>query len=417
MITKDNRKNFIWNTLGAGLNAFHSPLFLMIVSRVLGIRTAGFFTLAFTTSLLLSNIGLFNVRSYQITDYNRSHSDEVYLNARIVTSVLMVLSVLAYSLTKISDPSLFAVILLLGLWRVPEVLSDVMHGTLQMNHRLDLAGKSLLLRAVLCIVVFASAVYFARNLILACGLLVCVNVFVLVFYDIRCYRTVCPVHRMHFDYLVKDLLRSCFPLFLISLIYAYLINAPRYSIDLFGTPEIQTVYSIIVLPASMIWVVFAMILNPLLPHLSELYFSGRKKEFDRKIRSLILAVTGFGFVYLVFMYLIGIRIFEIVYKVPLTPYRLEFMLAGVGSGILCIAAVYSNLLILIREKRLLLISYIGVTVVSAAASVFLVIRKGLFGAAVSYLLSMFLLMGVLITGYIMMDRRRKSELEGPAANR
>ena len=416
MISKDNRKKFVWNTLGAGLNAFHSPLFLMIVSRALGIRTAGFFTLAFTTSVLLSNVGLFNVRSYQITDYNRSHSDAVYLNARIITSLLMVLSVIAYSLTKISDPSLFAVVLLLGLWRVPEVLSDVMHGTLQMNHRLDLVGKSLLLRAGLCIAVFAAAVYFAKNLILACVLLVCVNALVFIFFDIRCYRTVCPVHKVNFDYLVKDLLRSCFPLFLISLIYAYLINAPRYSIDLFGTPEIQTVYSIIVLPASMIWVVFAMILQPILPHLSELYFSGKRKEFDRKIRRLIIAVTGFGMIYLAFMYLAGIRIFEIVYKVPLMEYRLEFMLAGVGSGILCIAAVYSNLLILIREKRLLLISYIGVTAVSAVTSILLVIREGLLGAAVSYLISMVLLMTVLISGYVLMDLRRKAELESFAAD-
>jgi len=414
MITPENKKNFIWNSLGAGLNAFHSPLFLMIVSRVLGIREAGFFTIAFTTGVLLSNIGLYNVRSYQITDYNRNHSDAVYLNARIVTSFFMILAVAAYSLTKISDPPLFAVVLLLGLWRVPEVMSDVIHGTLQMNRRLDLVGKSLLIRAGLCIAVFTVSVYAAHNLILACALLVCVNVLVFALYDRRNYRKICPLHKIYFDYLVRDLLRSCFPLFLISIIYSYLINAPRYAIDLFGTPEIQTVFSIIVLPASMIWVVFIMVLNPILPRLSELYFSGKHNEFDRRIRSLIIAIAVFCIVYLAFMYLAGIRVFEIVYKVPLLSYRKEFMLAGIASGFLCIATVYSNLLIMIREKKILLVSYILAAAVSAGSSMLLVKNQGLYGAAASYLISMLFLMMVLVAGYVLMDSRKKAELESLA---
>ena len=403
MLTPVNKKNFIWNSLGAGLNAFHSPLFLMIVSRVLGIRDAGFFALAFTTGVLFSNIGLFNVRSYQITDFNKSHSDAVYLNARIVTAVLMMLSVILYSLTKISAPSLFAVVLLLGLWRVPEVLSDVMHGALQMNRRLDLAGKSLLIRAGLCIAAFAAAVYTTRNLILACFLLVCVNILVFALYDVHNYRMICPSHKMFLNREVIDLLKSCFPLFLISLLYAYLINAPRYSIDLFGTPENLTVYSIIVLPASMIWVVFIMVLNPILPRLTALHFTGKRREFNRQISLLICAIIAFSIVYLAFMYLIGIRIFEIVYKVPLLPYRAEFMTVGVGSGILCVGTVYSNLLVLVRETKILLISYMITAAVSAGASIFLVIGNGLPGAAVSYLITTVLLMILLAAGFIYAD--------------
>lgn len=403
MLTPFSKKNFIWNSLGAGFNAFHSPLFLMIVSRVMGIRDAGFFSLAFMTGVLLSNIGLFNVRSYQITDINRDHSDAVYLNARIVTAALMAASAILYSLTKASDSRYFALVLLLCLWRVPEVLSDVIHGSLQMRGRLDLAGKSQLLRAVLCIAAFAGAVYVTRDLVLACLLLVCVNSLVFVLYDLHSYRMVCPGYRFFMNREVTDLLRSCFPLFLISLLYAYLINAPRYSIDLFGTPENQTVFSIIVLPASMIWVVFIMVLNPILPKLAKMHFAGNRTGFNRLIRNLIVSIAGFSILYLALMYLFGIRIFEIVYKVPLMSYRTAFMIAGIGSGILCIATVFSNLLILIREKKILLFSYIGVAVLSTGTGIYFVIKRGLFGATLSYLITMALLMLALISGYIYAD--------------
>ena len=103
------------------------------------------------------------------------------------------------------------------------------------------------------------------------------------------------------------------------------------------------------------------------------------------------------------MYLIGIRIFEIVYKVPLVPFSAEFMIAGVGSGILCIATVYSNLLVLIRETKILLISYMITAAVSAGTSIYLVVENGLFGAAVSYLVTTVLLMLLLAAGFIYSD--------------
>ena len=411
MMTKDKRNNFLWNTLGAGLNAFHSPLFLMVVSRVLGMRDAGYFSLAFTTGVLLSNVGLFGVRSYQITDVQNEHADGVYLNTRIVTSVMMTIAVLLYSLTKADAGTLFLIVLLQGLWRVPEVMADVMHGTLQMNGRLDLAGKSLLIRASLCIAAFITSMYVTKNLVISCFSLVLVNTLVFFAYDIHNYRKIIRNHRFALDREVKALLNSCLPLFLISLIYAYLINAPRYSIDSFGTPEIQTLYSIIVLPASMIWALFILVLNPLLPHLAKLYFSGKHKEFLKYIEMMTAGIVAFSVLYLVLMYVGGIRLFEIVYKVPLMEYRFEFMLAGAASCFLCIATVFSNLLIVIRRKRLLLISYIATALFALGSSIRFVIRAGLSGALWSYLITMILLMIILAFGFAMADRSRKEDRE------
>ncbi len=408
MLTVENKKNFTWNSMGVGLNAFLSPLFLMIVSRVMGIREAGFFALAFATSVLLSNIGLYNTRNYQITDVRGSHSDSVYLNARMVTALFMVIAVASYSLTKLANPSLFWDLLLLGIWRVPETISDVMHGTLQMNHRLDLVGKSLLLRGILCIIVFAASVCLTHNLVLAGILLICVNFVVLFFYDLRNYRKINPTHKTRLNYLVKDLLVICFPLFLISLLYSFFINAQRYSIDIFGTPEIQTVYSIIILPASMIWVIFTMVLNPILPHLSELHYQRNFREFVRKILWLIGAVFIFCIIYIAFMYFIGIQIFGAIYNVPLQTHRLEFVLVGMGSGVLCIATIFSNLLIIIRETKILLICYTTSAVLAALSGVYFVIHAGLLGATLSYLFMMLVLLTLLAVGYVFAERRARN---------
>ena len=405
------RKNFIWNMAGAGLNAFYSPLFLMIVSRGLGIREAGYFSLAFATGLLLQNIGLFNMRSYQITDVSRDHSDADYLNARIVTSALMILAVFLYSLTKVSSPYLFLVVLLQGLWRVPEAISDVMHGTLQMNRRLDLAGKSLFARGVLCIAVFLAAVWLRHDLVLACALAVAANILVFAVYDVRNYRKICPDHRFSFGRNVRALVRGCVPLFLISLIYTYLINAPRYAIDLSGTPEIQTTYALVVLPASMTPVIFLLVLNPLLPRLAGQYFSGRRSEFMKTIAALTASIAAFSLLYFVVMDTFGIRIFEIIYKVPLLTYRIEFLQAGIGSGLLCMATVFSNLLVLIREKKLLLLSHIAAGAAAAGLSIWLAAGDGVSGAVLSYLVTMSFFAAVLGVSFVFADAKKERERE------
>ena len=42
---KQFRKNFIWNTLGTGLNAFNSLFFMIAVTRLNGIDDAGIFSI------------------------------------------------------------------------------------------------------------------------------------------------------------------------------------------------------------------------------------------------------------------------------------------------------------------------------------------------------------------------------------
>jgi O-antigen/teichoic acid export membrane protein len=157
----------------------------------------------------------------------------------------------------------------------------------------------------------------------------------------------------------------------------------------------------------MIWVVFTMVLNPILPRLSELHYEGNSREFRHRILWLIGATFVFCIIYLAFMYFIGIQIFGIIYKVPLLTHRLEFVLVGVGSGILCIATIFSNLLIMIRKMKILLISYTIAAVLSAVTSTYLVIAKGLLGATLSYLIMMSVLMVILAAGYFFADRHNR----------
>ena len=52
------KKNFIWNIIGSGVNAFTSLFFMIIVTRINGINDAGIFTFAYATASFLNIIGI-----------------------------------------------------------------------------------------------------------------------------------------------------------------------------------------------------------------------------------------------------------------------------------------------------------------------------------------------------------------------
>ena len=91
------RKNFVWNLLGTSLNAFTSLFYMVIVTRTNGLVDAGIFTLAFSVACLLCNIGGYQGRVFQVTDTKKEFSNKEYILHRFITSVLMMIIALGYS--------------------------------------------------------------------------------------------------------------------------------------------------------------------------------------------------------------------------------------------------------------------------------------------------------------------------------
>ena len=101
--SKQFKKNFIWNTLGTGLNAFNSLFFMIIATRVNGVDKAGIFTLAFTTACILYAIGVYAGRIYQVTELNKKITDIDFIISKTITSIAMIIFLLLFCVFKKYD--------------------------------------------------------------------------------------------------------------------------------------------------------------------------------------------------------------------------------------------------------------------------------------------------------------------------
>ena len=166
-IPVSSKKVYFWNTLGGLLNAVFSVIIMIILTRLLNIYAAGIFSLGYSNAMMLQHVGSFDSRSYQCSCFDSNLKFGHFLNFRLFTSFLMLSAtfILVFIFNYPTDK--FLATLLLSIFCIAANISDIFQGNAQKKERLDLAGKSLSYRILLCIGIFTISLYITQNLLLS----------------------------------------------------------------------------------------------------------------------------------------------------------------------------------------------------------------------------------------------------------
>ena len=176
-----DRKNFIWNIIGATANAFNSLLFAIIVTRINGINDAGIFTYSFATACLLYMVGVYAGRTFQVTDISKKNSDTDYIYHRIITCIIMMLVSTSFVIIKQYDVYKSIIFILLCAFKMIEAFCESIYAIIQRNGLLYKVGFSMFLKAFLAVVVFLIINYITKDLLLACIAIVLINIIILLY--------------------------------------------------------------------------------------------------------------------------------------------------------------------------------------------------------------------------------------------
>lgn len=405
--TKKNnfKKSVFWNTFGSGLISLNSLFFLIIVTRVNGIIDAGIFTFSFATANIFYTIALYSGRTYQVTDTDNEISDRDYIAHRLFTSLVMIFLMIIFILLNNYATSNLVILIILCLFKCIEAISDVFHGILQKNNRLDYVGKSLFFRAFFNLFFFVLVNILFNNLILACLSLVIINLFFLFFIDIKGSTIFIQRKReISVRAITKIFLLGGFT-FGFVLLSNYVINAPRYSIDLFLSRNYQTIFGIIVMPATIIMLVNQFVIQPVIMELKKSFAENNKKQFIKIINILIFVTIGVGIVSVIIAYFFGIPFLNLLYGLNLESYLNELLLVLVGATFYTISCIYSSAMIVLRKTKVQLIIYSSIAIIAYFLCNILVKSYSFTGAIYSYLLVLFILMSSYIISYNIINKK------------
>lgn len=386
--TKQFRKNFIWNVLGTGLNAFNSLFFMITVTRINGLDKAGIFTIAYSTACIIYVLGIYAGRIYQVTEPDKNITNKEYVINRIITVILMSVVVLIFGVIRGYDKYKILVFFLLTLFKSIEAFSDVLYGILQKENKLDLVGKSLFVKSLSSIILFIIVDCFTKNIVISIVSIIAVWMIYLLLYDFRKTNDFLLFKEKVNWKNVFIIFKRGFTTFAIAFLGIYIINAPKYAIDNYLPNNIQTIFGIIVMPATVVSLVAQFLIHPFLNQILKNYEQGKLKEVKKIMYKLICALLLFGIIAAVVAYAIGTQVLGLLYGLDLTKYKIELLTIIIASTLYTIGIIHSSVLTTVRETFSQFIIYIIISIFTLIVSNVFTKNWNLDGAVWAYLATM-----------------------------
>lgn len=382
------RRNFIWNILGTGINAFNSLFFMIAVTRINGVNTAGIFTIAFSTACIIYVLGIYSGRIYQVTEQDKTISDKDYFVSRIITTIIMLIAVIVFVILKKYELFKSTIFILLTLYKALEAFSDVLYGILQKNDKLDIVGKSLFIKSILGIIVLVILDLLTQNLIVSISFMIITNIIIILSYDFKKTNKYFNLKSKCKKENIIKIFKSGFYTFSISFLGLYILNAPKYAIDSFLEEDYQTIFGIIVMPATVVGLVAQFLIHPFLNNIVNLYENRKMKEIQKLGFKLVFVIAIFGIISSILAYVLGTQVLGIIYGLDLHLYQISLFIIIISATLYTIGVIYSSILTSIRDTFSQFIIYMIVSIFALVISNLATIKFNLDGAVLAYLLIM-----------------------------
>ena len=408
MVDKDLKKNFVFNSLGAFIYSFTSLFYMIIATRIVGTDEAGLFTFAFSTANLLQVIGVYAGRTYQVTETNDSITDSDYYYNRLISCIFMVIFGLSFCFIKGYTLLKIAIIMVLVLYKMIDAYAEHYYAIIQKGGKLYKVGISLTIKGMLGIIVFLALNLLTKNILFSCIGLFITNLIVTFLYDYINAKYEKQVISK-FDLKRLSLIYKCgIWIFLQTFLIQYILNASKYSIDKFLDNDFQTIFGIVIMPASLMTLVSQFIVQPYLVSIKDLIKDKKYKSLNKLMFKLCMFIFIIGLVGVLLTYFFGTKVLGFVYNIDLNNYRLELLIIVIASIFYAISFVINNVLIAFRKTFAPALCYLIVAIVELIIVDFLVNNYKLFGATLAYFIAMLLIVIIYLFIYITVIRKENN---------
>ena len=381
------KQSVFWNMMSSGLNSIVSMLLLWVVTLLNGVSDAGIFSLGFSTSQMMLTIGNYGMRNYQATDVTNKYSIKVYEASRIVTNIIMMVSVLGFVWFEGYYFEKALITILLCLLKVTDAFDDVYGGYYQVKGRLDIAGKIMSIRIGAYVLGFILTLIFTHSLILSCLISIIISSIVLIVL-IHSTKIIIPLEKPSFQWnRIWNLLTECFPLCISAFLLIYMGNAPKYAIDTYLTAKDQAYYTYLFMPCFVTNLFVGFALQPLLVRLSKSWVHKEYRKFIKLCGLIFAGALIISTIIIIGGAILGCPILSIVFGVSLSAYTNVLVVLLIGGAFFAFAVIEQVILTVMRRQVYLLIGFGIASVIAMLISGILVKKFALLGAAYAYTIS------------------------------
>lgn len=357
----------------------------------------GQFSLGLAVSAPVYMLTNLQLRTVQATDAQDDYAFSDYLGLRLLMDLVAALVVLVIVRISGYHSDTALVVLLIGLSKAFESVSDVFYGLFQRYERMDRVAISMVLRGVLALSFLGLGVWISGGLVWGAVGLVLASLFVLLGYDvssgIRVLRSVksMPDTQIYPRWEINTLMSLTWlslPLGIVMMLISLKTNMPRYFVESFlgeGDLGIFAAMAYLMVLGNQIVVALGRSASP---RLANHYQDKNARAF----LFLLLKLLGVGFVVgllgIVVAAAFGQKILTILYQPEYARYPGVFFWLMVAAAINYMATSLGYAMTAARYFWAQIPLFVIVAAVTAIACYGLIPRYGLLGGAMAYFVSM-----------------------------
>jgi O-antigen/teichoic acid export membrane protein len=400
------RVNILWSLAGTAVYSLCQFGILVVLAKFGTHEMIGQFALGLAiASPVMICAGLSSLRIVQATDARADHRFEDYLALRVLTTVAGIAAVAGIlSITSYSQKTA-GVVLIVGVAKGIENLSDVFGGLLQHRERMDLLAISAMLRGTLSLLAVFTALYLTRDVLVAVSFLAFTWALTLILFDARVGAALLtgPFRSGSLSAALKNVAHLLqrrwnwralmaiavlgLPVVIAAALTSLTINIPRYFIEHFlGIGELG-MFAAIAYPMAAGTTVINAMGQAAMPRLARQYADGSVRKFAELMLRLVGIAIVLGTLGVALIQFAGRALLTALYRPEYANYISEFLWLGVGTGLLLISGILGYGVNAVRHFRTQMGVSILVALIAAAACGLLVPWWHLTGAAIAIMLT------------------------------
>ena len=243
-------------------------------------------------------------------------------------------------------------------------------------------------KSLISVIVFVIIDIITKNMVISIISIILVNLIILFCYDFKnCIKYIDFKIQIQKTNIIK-IFKTGFFTFAISFLGIYVLNAPKYAIDSYLENNYQTIFGIIVMPATVLGLVAQFLIYPYLNKILALYEERNLKNLNKLVFKLIIYILGVGIISSLLAYFLGTQLLGFIYGLDLSMYRISLLIIIIGSTLYTIGVIYSCILTTVRETFSQFIIYIIMSIFAFVISNLCTKVGQINGAVISYLLIM-----------------------------
>jgi O-antigen/teichoic acid export membrane protein len=384
------RRNFSWTFIGNAVYAGCQWGMLVVLAKLGSPEMVGQFTLGLAVTAPIIMFTNLQLRNIQATDTQEQYWFSDYLGLRLISTGLALLIIATISFFGGYQGETSLVILLIGIAKSFESISDVFFGLIQQNERMDKIAISLIIKGILSLIFLAIGVYLSGKVF--CGVLGLIFAWVVVLfgYDIRSGLLMVKERsklkpRWHLKTLRK-LFYLSLPLGIVMMLISLNGNIPRYFIERYlGERELGIFAAL-----AYLMVAGGMVVNALgqsaSPRLAKYYAEGDRIAFRTLLLKLVGIAAVLGGIGVLIALIGGRQILTLIYRPEYSEQTTLFIWLMVVAGINYISSFLGYGMTAARYFRIQMPLFITVASISGIACFWLLPQLGLIGAAIALLI-------------------------------